>query len=360
MGMHRRPSAEQRRIYLRRRIVAGLIVVAVIVVPVVLLTGGGGGKKAAGGHSTTTTTTKSATTTTTPPAQMVVATAPWHLPVPLSRSVVLTINTNLGIFGGLTTGATSHNDYEIGLPSGIATTIGTMPAPVHDAGGAVIGSTYFVFGGGGTTETAAIQRFSFTDSTHLTGSVVTALPAKRAEMGTTTYGGQTYLVGGFDGKAWLPSILSTADGLTFAAVAQLNTAVRFAAVAALDDKLFVIGGELSPNAADSTTVQELNLSTDAVTSLSPLAAGLSHAAAAVVNNTIYVFGGRSGGKAIATISELNTTTGQLLAVGQLPGGIGRSDMGVDVIGDTAYLVGGETSSGTPLNSVVTVSLEPAG
>jgi N-acetylneuraminic acid mutarotase len=213
-----------------------------------------------------------------------------------------------------------------------------------------------VFGGGTTTDTDDVQQYSFSSATHLTGAVVAHLPAKRADVPAVNVDGQIYLVGGFDGKAWVPSILGTADGMSFQTTAQLVPAVRFAAVATLNGMLYVIGGELAPNAADATAVQQINLQTGAVTALSPLAAGLSHASAVTLNNTIYVFGGRSGGHAIDTISELNPATGQLLAVGHLPAA--RSNMGVAVVGQTAYLLGGEDDTGKPTTSVVTVSLVP--
>jgi hypothetical protein len=354
-----RRSPAMHKIYVRRRIVAGLsalVILVLFIVVVVNLSGGGKkGSNVATGH---TTTTSRATTTTTKPPQLLATATSWHLPIALSREVVLPVNTNLGIFGGSTTGASSKTVYQIDPATGIANQVGTMASAVHDSAGAVIGSNYYVFGGGGATETAAIQQFSFSNATHLTSSVVGSLAAKRADVTAVTVNGQVYLVGGFDGKAWLPSVLSTTDGMTFATVAQLNPAVRYPAAAALNGKLYVIGGELSPNQADATNIQEIDLQSMAVTSLSPLPAGLSHAAAATLNGTIYVFGGRSGGHAIDTISVLNPTTGQLQAVGHLPAA--RSDMGVALVGQTVYLVGGEGDAAKPVNTVVTVRLVPAG
>ncbi len=351
--MHRSPGMQ--RIYLRRRIVAGAAVVGIPVLLILLLTRGGGG---GGGSNTTarhTTTTPAPQATTTVPVHLVAETATWKLPIPLARSVVLPVSTNLGVFGGLTAGsASSKVIYQIDPGAGLATQIGTMSPAVHDAAGAVIGSSYYVFGGGGTTETAAVQQFSFANSTKLTGTVVTSLAAKRADLVTATVNGQTYLVGGFDGKQWLASVLSTADGMTFGTLAQLAPAVRYPAVAALAGKLYVIGGELSPKQADATAVQEIDVQSGAVTALTPLPAGLSHAAAVTLNGTIYVLGGRSGGHAIDTISMLNPSTGLLQPVGHLPAA--RSDMGVAVVGQTVYLVGGEGDNAKPVSAVMTARL----
>jgi N-acetylneuraminic acid mutarotase len=290
--------------------------------------------------------------------QLTATAATWHLPVALSRSVVLPLNSNLDVFGGLTGGASSKNVYQIDPSTGISATVGTMAAAVHDAAGAVIGSDFYVFGGTSSTVSAAVQHFSFSNSSHLSGSVVANLPAKRDDLAAATVNGQVYLVGGYDGKAWVPAIVNTSDGTTFATAAQLNPPVRYPAVATLNNNLYVIGGELSPSQADATTIQQVNLASDTVTNLSPLSAGLSHAAAVTLNGVIYVLGGRSGGHAIDTISELNPTTGLLQTVGHLPAA--RSDMGVAMMGNTAYLLGGETDSGTQVNTVVQVRLVPPG
>jgi hypothetical protein len=350
-----RHSPAMQRIYLRRRIVAGAVVLGIPIIALLILTRGGGKPSSVATGGTTTTV---AATTTTAPLQLVAAAASWHLPVPLSRAVVLPINTNLAVFGGLTTAATSKTIYQIDPVTGIATIVGTMPTPVHDAAGAVLGSNYLIFGGGAATETAAVQQFSFTAPDKVTGSVLGNLPTKRADSVAATVNAQVYLVGGFDGKAWLPGVIATPDGKSFGTAAQLNPAVRYPAVASLNGKVYVIGGELSPKQADATTVQQLDLQSFAVSQLSPLTAGLSHAAAATLNGRIYVFGGRSGGHAVATISQLNPATGQLLVVGQLPAA--RSDMSVAVVGQTIYLLGGEGDNAKPVNTVVSVRLVPPG
>jgi hypothetical protein len=344
-----------RRIYLRRQIGAAVVVLLIIGIPIYLLAKGGGKGAAVG---TTHPSTTIAQTTTTVRLQLTVAATTWHLPTTLARAVVLPINTNLGIFGGLAGTTSSKAIYQIDPTTGIETTIGTMAAAVHDASGAVITGNYFVFGGGGTTETAAVQQFSFSNSTHLTASVAGNLPAKRADSATASVNGQTYVVGGFDGKKWLGDVLATTDGVTFNVIAQLSTPVRYPAVAALNGKLYVIGGETSPNSADATTVQQVDLQTNAVTNLGPLPAGLSHASAAVLNGSIYVFGGRSGGHAITTVSLFNPTTGQLQPVATMP--VARSDMGLAVVGQTAYLVGGEGDNAKPVNGVFAARLAPPG
>lgn len=349
------------KIYLRRRIAAAAIVLVPVFLIIFLLARGGGGSKKVASNSSSTTRPLQTTTASTLPLRPVASVASWHLPTALSRSVVLPVNTEIGIFGGQTSSGATGKIYQMDPTTGQGTALGTMPVTVRDAGGAVIGSSYYVFGGLVSTSTATpvVQQFSFANSTTMMGSKVGNLPVKRAEFGTVMVNNQVYLVGGFDGSAYLPSVVTTGDGMTFTSTSTtLHPAVRYAAVAAQGGMLYVIGGEIAPLAADSTAVQQINLQTGAVTQLPPLRVGLSHAAVVTLNNTIYVVGGRSGGHAITTISAFNPATGALTPMGNLPAA--RSDMGVTVIGHTAYLIGGEATNGQPVNSVVTVSLSAGG
>jgi N-acetylneuraminic acid mutarotase len=349
-------SRDQQMIFMRRRIMVAVVALVLLAVVVLFLNRGSKGKPNSVGP--TSTTTVRGTSTTTPP-QLVVSAAPWQLPAALSREVVLPLGSGLALFGGLGTGnKTNASLIAVDPTNGKNVTLGLLPHPVHDAAGATIGTTLYVFGGGAATEAAFVQAFTFDQNNKSKPSTVGSLPAKRADLATASASGSVFLVGGFDGKVWLPGVLETSDGTTFTTIAQLSTPVRYPAAAALNGKLYVFGGEVSPSQADATTIQQIDLQTMAVTNLSPLPVGLSHAAAVTLNGTIYVLGGRSGGHAIDTISVLNPTTGQLQTVGHLPAA--RSDMGVATVGQTVYLVGGEGDALKPVTTVVAVRLVPPG
>ena len=345
--------------FLRRRIIAGVVVLGVPLVLIYLLTRGGGGGSGVGTSSTTTTTGAAATTTTVAP-QLTVAAATWHLSAPLSRVTVLPVNGNLAVFGGRTSAnTTSKSVIQIDPATGIGQEVAQLPTPVHDAAGAVIGGSYFIFGGGSTALSAAVQEFVPTaPANKLTGSVVAQLPSRRADMVAASATGQVLVVGGFDGTKWSAGILKTSDGTAFTTVAQLLTPVRYPAAAVLNGKVFVVGGEIAPNGSDSPAVQQIDMQTYAMTAVGQLPAGLSHAVAATVNGAIYVFGGRSGGHALDGISVLDPATGQLRLVGHLP--TPTSDMGIAVIGQTVYLVGGEGDSGRPVATVFIARFGGAG
>lgn len=327
----------------------GAIALGVLVLIVFFVTRSpGGGSNVAARQPTAGTTT---TTRTTTPPQLVVTAATWQLPSAVSRAVAVAAGTRLRILGGLGPGnVTSGTVWEVDPATGQSEKLAVLANPVHDASGATIGTTSFVFGGGAATESASVQAVTVDAANKASVSVVALMPAKRADSATVSVSDQVVVVGGFDGAHWVPSVLSTTDGKAFTTLAQLPTPVRYPAVAALNDKVYVIGGEVAPNEADTTAVQMIDLQTHAITPAGALQAALSHASAAVLNGTLYVFGGRSGGHATDVISTFDPATGQLHTVGHLPAP--TSDMAVTTVGDTVYLVGGEGDNRRPVTSVV--------
>ena len=66
------------------------------------------------------------------------------------------------------------------------------------------------------------------------GAVAGQLPQPRSDLATTTVGRTDYIVGGYDGTTYDPSVLATTDGTHFTSVANLPVPVRYPAVVALD------------------------------------------------------------------------------------------------------------------------------
>jgi hypothetical protein len=122
-------------VYRRRRLVVGLVVITVVMVPVVLLSGGS--SHHGGGPVKTAKTSNAAQG----PLHLVVSTAKWQLPEPLSRAVALPAGGAIDVLGGLTgTGdATTGVIMRIDPATGAEQQVGSLPVPVHDAAGAVLG-----------------------------------------------------------------------------------------------------------------------------------------------------------------------------------------------------------------------------
>ena len=358
----RRPRTRaERLVFLRRRLVVGTFVLIVLVAFawIVWPSEHARNKPARLATSPTTLRPPSPTTTVSGPPRveaapaLEAAPAPWQLTAPVSRTVATAVSGRLALFGGLGPRSVSTAAIlEVDPNSGQSQRVGALASAVHDAGGAVIGGRYFVFGGGAQTVSSRVQAVALdaSASAPTTASVVASLPAPRADLAAAEYNGSVYLVGGYDGANWSPSVLATSDGSKFDVIAQLPTPVRYPAVAVVGHTLYVIGGELLGNRADAPIVQEIDLNTHVATVVGHLAAGLSHAVATAVKGTVYVFGGRSGGHAVDTIEALDPSTGGLQAVGHLP--VPTSDMAAVTLGDAAYVLGGEGDNGQPVASVV--------
>ncbi|MFZ0325607.1 MAG: hypothetical protein WAN48_15925, partial [Actinomycetes bacterium] len=285
-----------------------------------------------------------------PPAgqALVVRTARWTLPTPLSRPVVFATQDSLVIAGGLDSNDASLAQVRTVDPaSGHALSSGSLAVPVHDAAGGQPGSRMLVFGGGDTVSTNVVQQLN----AHGRSSTVGSLPSARSDLSAATVDGATYVLGGYDGTSMDRTVLKTTDGVTYSAVATLPVGVRYAAVVGTADSLWVFGGERSGIPVD--LVQRVDLATGRARVAGHLPRPLSHASAVDLSGQVFVAGGRTTGTGLmATVLAFDPTKVSFRVAGQLPMGI--SDMGAAVEGDTAYLVGGEAPGTT--RSVVTLSL----
>ena len=273
--------------------------------------------------------------------------AGWKLPVPLSRSVVeMGDGGKLLVLGGLTSNdRTVATITEIDPATGSSRPVAQLAKAAHDAAGALIGGDAFVFGGGGATELATVQRWApGTPAAAAAG----ALPTTRSDLVTVQSGGQVYLVGGYDGRRPVANVLRTTDGTTFTTVSVLPEAVRYPAVAMLGTTLYVIGGQSA--SGETNAIQAVDITTGSARVVVRMPAPISHAAAVTIDGAVYVLGGRRAGAALDEMARFDATTGALTAVGRLP--LALSDAGVATAGDTAYLIGGEAA--TQLTSVVEV------
>jgi hypothetical protein len=275
---------------------------------------------------------------------------PWTLPAPVSRPVVLPEGSGFVVFGGLVTGDTSTSRIvQVDPAGGDSRIAGSLAVPVHDSAGAVIDSRSFVFGGGSISTVSLVQAWTAGSATG-----VGRLPAARSDLAAATLDGTTYIVGGFDGSAMTPTVLATTDGVSFRPVAQLDIPVRYAAVAGLDNTLWLVGGVTSTSEGGTTetdAIQKVDLNSGQVTVTGRLPQPMGHATAVILDGQIFVLGGRSGSVPSAAIFRLDAASGALAPAGQLPGAV--SDAGSVVVDGVGYLVGGEvTGPAEPRDTVV--------
>jgi hypothetical protein len=311
---------------------------------------------------------------------------PWALSAGVSREIVLPgKGTDVTILGGLASSQASvASVLSLDTATGQETALTNLAAPVHDASGALIGGDAIVFGGGSPDTVATVQevplpgsvpaspasaRHTSTTVTTTSGSsapaVVGQLPQPRSDSQAATIGRVTFIVGGYDGSAPDPEVLSTNDGRHFAVAAKLPVPVRYPAVGAIGGNLYLFGGQLvgGPRSGQSTDViQELLPAIQSARVVGHLQQPLAGAVAVVLGGHLYVAGGVSAtssstsAPALASIWAFDPVHRTVLNAGTLP--VPVSYAAATVVGQRAWIVGGE-NAGTVLSSVEMMTPNPA-
>ncbi len=169
-------------------------------------------------------------------------------------------------------------------------------------------------------------------------TVVGHLPEPRADLAAATIASTVYLIGGYDGTNATCDVLATSDGIRFRTVAELPVGVRYPAVAALGNSIFVFGGELAGSV--SSAVQQIDVRTGSARVIGQLPSPRTEAAATTLGGSIYIVGGLAGGAASSDMFRFDPRTAQFSFDGRLPAAI--SESAIVAIGASIYLLGGET------------------
>lgn len=288
-------------------------------------------------------------TTSQAPVSLSVSEAPWQLRAPLSRMVLLQDGAGkLAILGGLTASDTSASGaFALDLTNGHLSTIGNLPAAVHDAAGAIINGSYVVMGGGTASTVSTVEAVP---SSGGPGTVIGSLPSPRSDCSSVTVGSKTYIVGGYNGTKGDPSVLSTTNGTTFNAIASLKVQVRYAALAAVGNYIYVFGGisVAGANAGQAvSTIQRIDLSSGVTSVVGSLPSPLQGAAAFVLGGHVYLAGGdtSSSNSPVSNSAVWLYQSGSAMKqVATLPEAV--SNAGVAESGGTVWLVGGENNGKT--------------
>jgi N-acetylneuraminic acid mutarotase len=269
------------------------------------------------------------------------------MPGARSRAVAFVIGSTVFICGGLTgSGATTTSILAMDLPGRRVDKVGDLAVAVHDAGGASVDGSGFVFGGGDVLAGRVVQQVG------ATGHAVTVgdLPADRADLASIAVDGEILVVGGGTPAGPTPTVLATTDGTRFRVVARLAVPVRYPAVAAVGGVVYIVGG--STPTGDTRAIQVLDPLSGEVRVIGHLPAAMSHAAALAIDGTVFIAGGRVAGRAQNAVWRLDTSAGTVTRVARLPYGL--SDAAAVVVDGTGYLIGGE--GGSPVASILELTM----
>ena len=234
--------------------------------------------------------------------------------------------------------------------SGALASIGTLPQPLHDEAAAASGNSVLVLGGGSTASTDAVESVSRAGTATSAGH----LPRPRSDLVAATVGGRTYVLGGYDGSTLDPSVLETTDGSAFKSVASLPVPVRYPAVAVAGNAIYLFGGETA-SGRPTDAVQAIDPAAGTARIVAHLPQPVSHASAVDLGGRIYVLGGTAGGSHTDRIVGFDPGPGYC----RRPARCRRPCRTPPrpSVGGSGYLIGGLGKGGTPLDSVVRLTLK---
>lgn len=296
---------------------------------------------ASGATSSAASATPASSQPTTPsaapagPPQVSTATLPWRLHAVVSREAAAVVSGSVVIAGGLIPGDISvDHTWRIDPATGTVTALSPLPHAVHDVAGAALGGNLLAIGGGRSAVYGYVQRVGPPG----TSAVVGALPVPRADVAAVGTSRGVVVVGGYDGSTLQAAVLLSTDGRSFSTVATLPDPVRYPAVVANGDTVWVVGGEVSGHQVN--VVQQVDLANGTARVVAHLPFAVGHAAAAYVDGGLLVAGGRTDSGISSQVSWLDLSTGRTSALGQLPTPV--ADSGFVTLGTRLLLLGGET------------------
>jgi YVTN family beta-propeller protein len=300
--------------------------------------------------------TSSATASTTEPTLRVDRTyseqALASLPAPLEDAVAATFGARTLLAGGLDANDSSTAQV-VAVTAGAnevsgSEVIGALPGALHDAAGAGLTGSLYVFGGGASAgQLDGITRVDPSGAT----SNVGRLPAPSSDSTAAVVGTTAYVVGGYTGSKWLDTIVAFTPGSGAHVVAHLPTPIRYAAVGSAGGRLVIAGGS-TPSARATTSVFVYDPREGTVTRIGDLPVALTHASAAGLGRSVLVVGGQDSTRtALASIVEIDPAAGRIRVAGHLLGP--RSDIALTSDGNRLRLAGGHNATGT-LSGISTI------
>jgi Kelch motif len=275
------------------------------------------------------------------------------LAAPISGEAVVAAAGRLLIIGGLdAAGGSANGVFSLNPGSGALRAVSALPAPLHDAAAAATHDGTLVFGGGATASTDGVESLWPGGDARSVGR----LPGPRSDLAAVTVGQASYVLGGYDGSTPDASVLRTADWANLRDRGAPARAGWYPAVSAEGGIIYVFGGETG-DGRPTNAVQAVDTNGGSARVIAHLPHPVSHASAVVLDGRIYVLGGTIGGKASDQILSFDPSTGSTTSAGRLPMPI--TNAAAAALGGSGYLIGGLGGSGTPLSSVVRLTLATA-
>ncbi len=169
-----------------------------------------------------------------------------------------------------------------------------------------------------------------------------SMPTARFLLGAAAVNGKIYAIGGSPSLG--PPVIATVEEYdtaanTWTTKASMPTARAHVAVAAVNGKVYAIGGT---NGSNLNTVEEFDPATNAWTTKASMSTGRNSPGIVVVNGKIYVMGG-STNTYLATMEEYDPATNIWTPKASMPAA--RNGIGAAAVDGKIYAIGGQSFSG---------------
>ncbi len=230
--------------------------------------------------------------------------------------------------------------------------LGTMPEPMHDMAAGYIGNVLYIFGGGQSASSSNIVSM-VRGKTTISGQL--SSPLSDATSVPYSYQGHEglLLIGGYDGHVFRRQadfVYISQGQLRFDPVFQLPVGLRYTAVSASGNKVFMAGG-LKSSGVVSPMIYEWHPGLSAAIPVATLPFARYQAASWVVPGFLMLAGGlNTAGNPTSQVVAINLTNHQVKVVGKLP--FSLADMAYNSVHDVAYLTGGIQSSSGNVNETI--------
>ena len=256
-------------------------------------------------------------------------------PGPMPTGAALTTASNT--FNG---NQTVNGNLILGNGGGVQFADGSVQATASLGGG--VPSGYMIMG----TTPAAPPGFmpSGTVNVGNTWSTMAPMLTARSDLAAAAVNGKIYAIGGSSGSFTL-SAVEVYDPSTnaWSAVASIPTARRYFAAAAVNGKIYAIGGANS-SGINLSTVEVYDPSTNAWSAVASMPTARRLLAAGAVNGKIYAIGGdNSPAFNLSTVEVYDTSSNTWSAVEPMP--TGRGELAAADANGLIYAIGG-SSGGT--------------
>jgi DNA-binding CsgD family transcriptional regulator len=268
-------------------------------------------------------------------------------PMPIARYglAISVIETNLYAIAGMTPEGITSAVERYDVPSGVWTAVANKPTPVYEVGAVVIGGRIYVPGGRLASDkpTDVLEIYDPYQDTWSKGA---PLPATLSAYAIAALEGKMYVIGGWDGQRYVASVYQyDPGGNEWKARTPMLTARGYAAAVTSGGKILVLGGFDGKSHLDASQVYQPSLddgSQQPWSQAAPLPEKRSRLAAASIADAIYVVGGENDMPTGLSPLQYDLASNAWLQV-EDPLSQPWVEMGMAVIGTKLYGLGGQLS-----------------